>query len=134
MISARAHHTIRQLTGRRGRSMLTIITIAVAIAGVWMFAIPGNVRGVLADRVETDAMHTARLAPNAAPLDAGQLARLRAVDNVAALDTRTLARDDIASTAASRVRSLSASTRSTSRPSTSSRSRRATSPSAPANS
>ena len=95
MISARAHHTIRQLTRRRGRSILTIITIAVAIAGVWMFAIPGNVRGVLAERAETDAMHTARLAPNAAPLDAGQLARLRAVDNVAALDTRTLARDDI---------------------------------------
>ena len=95
MISARAHHTIRQLTRRRGRSILTILTIAVAIAGVWMFAIPGNVRGVLAGRVETDAMHTARLAPNAAPLDAGQLARLRAVDNVAAVDTRTLARDDM---------------------------------------
>jgi putative ABC transport system permease protein len=95
MISARAHHAIRQLTRRRGRSILTIVTIAVAIAGVWMFAIPGNVRAILADRVETDAMHTVRLAPNAAPLDADQLARLRAVDNVAALDTRTLARDDM---------------------------------------
>jgi putative ABC transport system permease protein len=95
MISARAHHTVRQLTRRRGRSILTIITIAVAIAGVWMFAIPGNIRSVLADRVATDAMHTARLAPNAAPLDADQLAELRTVDNVAALDTRTLARDDM---------------------------------------
>jgi putative ABC transport system permease protein len=95
VISARAHHAIRQLTRRRGRSMLTIVTIAVAIAGVWMFAIPGNVRATLNDRVETDAMHTARLAPNAAPLDADQLAQLRAVDNVAALDTRTLARDDL---------------------------------------
>jgi putative ABC transport system permease protein len=95
MISARARHTLRQLTRRRGRSILTVITIAVAIAGVWMFAIPGNIRSVLADRVAIDAMHTARLAPNAAPLDADQLAELRAVDNVAALDTRTLARDDM---------------------------------------
>ena len=95
MISARAHHALRQVSRRRGRSILTIITIAVAVAGVWMFAIPGNVRGVLADRIETDAMHTARLAPNAAPLDADQLARLRAIDNVAALDTRTVARNDV---------------------------------------
>ena len=95
MISARAHHAVRQLTRRRGRSILTIIVIAIAIAGVWMFAIPSNIRSVLADRVETDAMHTARLAPNAAPLDAAQLAELRAVDNVAELDTRTLARNDM---------------------------------------
>lgn len=95
MISARARHSLRQLTRRPARSVLTIVTIAVAIAGVWMFAIPGNVRSTLGDQTRTDAMHTARLAPAAAPLDADQLARLRAVDNVAALDIRTLARDEM---------------------------------------
>ncbi len=60
-----------------------------------MFAIPGNVRSTLAEQVETDAMHTIRLAPNAAPLDTEQLATLRAVHNVVALDIRTLARTDI---------------------------------------
>ncbi|NNF56502.1 MAG: FtsX-like permease family protein [Acidimicrobiales bacterium] len=47
------------------------------------------------ERVRSDAMHTARLAPNAADLTPAQLASLRSVDNVAALDTRTLARTEI---------------------------------------
>jgi len=75
--------------------MLTILTIAVAVAGVWLFAIPDNVRSTLDERVRVDAMHTVRLAPNAVGLTADQLAGLRAVDNVAALDTRTLARTEI---------------------------------------
>ncbi len=70
-------------------------TIGVAIAGVWLFAIPGNVDAILQERVRSDAMHTARLAPTAADLTAAQLTELRSVDNVAALDTRTLARTDI---------------------------------------
>ncbi len=40
-------------------------------------------------------MHTARLAPNAADLTPTQLASLRSVDNVAALDIRTLGRTEI---------------------------------------
>ena len=95
MISARRRFSVRELTRRRGRSTLTIATIAVSIAGIWLFAIPGNVESALGERVRADAMHTARLAPNAADLDEGQLASLQAVDNVAALDTRTLARDEM---------------------------------------
>ena len=95
MISAHARRSIRELTRRRGRAALTIATIAVAVAGVWLFAIPDNVETSLEARVRDDAMHTARLAPNAADLTADQLATLRAVDNVAALDTRTLARTEI---------------------------------------
>ncbi len=95
MISAHARRSVRELTRRRGRSVLTIATIAVAIAGVWLFAIPGNVDATMQERVRADAMHTARLAPNAADLTPDQLASLRSVDNVAALDTRTLARNEI---------------------------------------
>ncbi len=95
MISAHRRRSLRELTRRRGRSILTIGTIAVAVAGVWLFAIPGNVENSLTARVRSDAMHTARLAPNAADLTDAELAALRAVDNVAALDVRTLARTDI---------------------------------------
>lgn len=95
MISAHSRRSIRELTRRRGRSALTIATIAVAIAGVWLFAIPGNVNATMTERVRSDAMHTARLAPTAVDLTPAQLASLRAVDNVAALDTRTLARTEI---------------------------------------
>ena len=59
MISAAPRRSIRELTRRRGRSILTVATIAVAIAGVWLFAIPSNVEATLADRVDADAMHTA---------------------------------------------------------------------------
>jgi putative ABC transport system permease protein len=95
VISALGRRSIRELTRRRGRSILTILTITVAVAGVWLFAIPGNVESSLERRVSADAMHTARLAPNAADLDAEQLAALRGVDNVAALDVRTLARTEM---------------------------------------
>ena len=95
MISAHSRRSSRELTRRRGRSALTIATIAVAIAGVWLFAIPGNVDATMQQRVRSDAMHTARLAPTAADLTPAQLASLRSVDNVAALDTRTLARTEI---------------------------------------
>ena len=86
MISAHARRSVRELTRRRGRSALTIATIAVAVAGVWLFAIPSNVETSLEARVRSDAMHTARLAPNAAPLTEPQLDTLRSVDNVAALE------------------------------------------------
>jgi putative ABC transport system permease protein len=95
MISAHTRRSLRELTRRRGRSILTIATIAVAIAGVWLFAIPDNVESSLQQRVRTDAMHTARLAPAAADLSDAQLGALRSVDNVAALDTRTLGRTEI---------------------------------------
>ena len=95
MISAHTRRSIRELTRRRGRSALTIATIAVAISGVWLFAIPGNVGTTMQQRVHDDAMHTARLAPTAADLTPDQLASLRSVDNVAALDTRTLGRTEI---------------------------------------
>jgi len=95
MISAHSRRSSRELTRRRGRSALTIATIAVAIAGVWLFAIPGNVDATMQQRVRSDAMHTARLAPTAADLTPAQLASLRSMDNVAALDTRTLARTEI---------------------------------------
>lgn len=90
MISAHSRRSLRELTRRKARSILTISTIAVAIAGIWLFAIPGNVDASLDQRVETDGMHTARLAPTAADLTDEQLGALRTVTNVEALDTRTL--------------------------------------------
>jgi putative ABC transport system permease protein len=95
VISARGRRSLRELTRRRGRAILTILTIAVAVAGVWLFAIPTTVRSTLEDRVHDDAMHTVRLAPNAVDLTPDQLAELRAVGNVAALDTRAIARTEI---------------------------------------
>ena len=95
MIAAETRRSLRELTRRRGRSSLTVATIAVAIAGVWLFAIPDNVQTALEARVADDGMHTVRLSPNAADLTDDQLAALRDVDGVAALDIRTLGRTEI---------------------------------------
>lgn len=95
MISAHTRRSLRELTRRKARSILTILTIAVAIAGIWLFAIPGNIDASLNRRVATDGMHTIRLAPNVLDLTPQQLADLRAVPNVAALDVRTLGRTQL---------------------------------------
>lgn len=92
MISAHTRRSLRELTRRKARSSLTILTIAVAVTGIWLFAIPNNVDTSLTNRVDLDAMHTARIAPNSADLTDQQLADLRDLPNVAALDIRTLGR------------------------------------------
>ena len=88
MISAHTRRSIRELTRRKARSVLTILTIVGAIAGIWLFAIPGNIDASLNRRAETDGMHAVRLAPELVTSE--QAAELRAVANVASLDIRTL--------------------------------------------
>jgi len=92
MISAMNRRSLRELSRRRARSILTILTISVAIAGIWLFAIPGSIDKSMSARVDVDAMHTVRLAPNVLDLTDQELAQLRATANVAALDVRTLGR------------------------------------------
>lgn len=95
MISAHSRRSLRELTRRRTRSLLTILTIAAAVAGIWLFSIPGNIDESLTSRAEVDGLHTIRLAPEVLDLTDGQLAELRAVGNVAELDVRTLGRTEM---------------------------------------
>ncbi len=88
MISAHTRRSIRELTRRKARSALTILTIVVAIAGIWLFAIPGNIDASLTRRAQADGLHSVRLAPEA--LNREQVPALRAIPNVANLDVRTL--------------------------------------------
>ncbi len=90
MISAASRRSLRELSRRRGRSILTILSIAVAIAAIWLFAIPGNIQTAMRERVEVDRLHTVRLAPASIQPSPEQLDELRSLPNVAALDLRTL--------------------------------------------
>ncbi|MDH3605439.1 MAG: FtsX-like permease family protein [Acidimicrobiia bacterium] len=92
MISAHTRRSIRELTRRKARSFLTVLTIAVAVAGIWLFAIPGNIDASLTERTLVDGMHTIRLAPAVADLPEQVVGELRTTANVAALDVRTLGR------------------------------------------
>ena len=95
MISAHTRRSLRELTRRRARSLLTILTIAGAVAGIWLFSIPGNIDASLTKRAEVDGLHTIRLAPEVLDLTANQLDELSATPNVAALDVRTLGRTEM---------------------------------------
>ncbi|MBT8193332.1 MAG: FtsX-like permease family protein [Acidimicrobiia bacterium] len=96
MISAHTRRSFRELSRRRARSMLTILTIAGATAGIWLFSIPGNIESSLSERGDVDGMHTIRLAPEVLDLTGPQLNELRSTANVAALDVRTLGRTEMA--------------------------------------
>jgi putative ABC transport system permease protein len=95
MISAHTRRSLRELTRRRARSFLTTLTIAGAVAGIWLFSIPGNIDASLTNRAEVDGLHTIRLAPEVLDFTDQGLDNLRATANVAALDVRTLGRTEM---------------------------------------
>jgi putative ABC transport system permease protein len=71
------------------------LTIAGAVAGIWLFSIPGNIDASLTKRAEVDGLHTIRLAPEVLDFNNQQLDDLRSIPNVAALDVRTLGRTEM---------------------------------------
>ena len=69
---------------------MTIVTIAFAVAGLWIFAMPVLMDRAMDQRVVQDRLHDVQLSTSDVVLDAKSLAALRAVPGVRALDTRTI--------------------------------------------
>lgn len=104
MISALMRKSYRELTRHRIRSILTIITIAASVTGLWLFAIPFGLDDAMAQRSATDRLHDIRLSPNnlvyvpdpAVPpppdkvISAAELDGLRALPNIEAVEARPL--------------------------------------------
>jgi putative ABC transport system permease protein len=102
MASALTHKSYRELTRRRVRSILTIVTIAATVTGLWLFAIPLGLDSAMAQRVETDRHHDVRLSPNNLiylpdpteqphsdqVISSSELDGLRALPNIAAVEAR----------------------------------------------
>ncbi len=78
----------RQVARHKARSALTIATMAVAVAGVWIFVTPNRVNAAMEARVETDQIHDVILRPEGVVLDPAAVERLRDVPNVDAVATR----------------------------------------------
>ena len=70
------------------RSALTIGTLAGAILGVWLFAVPRQMNALMSDRVEADSIHDVRLFPDGILIDADTLSTLRSIEGVAELDVK----------------------------------------------
>ncbi len=102
MTSAVTRKTYRELTRHRIRSILTIITIAATVTGLWLFAIPLGLDAAMAQRMDADRHHDIRLSPDNliyvpdsaepppadATITAEELDGLRALPNIAAIEAR----------------------------------------------
>jgi len=70
--------------------VFTIATIAFAVAGLWIFAMPVLMKDAMNRRIAQDQLYDVRLPTSDVVLAPDQLAELRAVPGVTALDARTL--------------------------------------------
>lgn len=83
--------SIRALTRGGTRSWLIVLTLSVAVIGVWLLAIPMVVDSTMAHAVEADRLYHVRLHPNAVALSEADLATLRDTPNVTAVEARLVA-------------------------------------------
>jgi putative ABC transport system permease protein len=74
---------------RRARSFFTVATIAAAVVGVSIFAMPSLMDRAMADRIEEDRLHDVRVFSGDVVLDASDLRALEQIDGVDVVDSRT---------------------------------------------
>lgn len=104
MASTLTRKSFRELTRHPIRSLLTVVTIAATVTGLWLFAVPLGLDDVMVQRAEADLLHDIRLSPDnlvyvpdpaqAPPPDrvisSSEIDGLRALPNVAAVETRPI--------------------------------------------
>ena len=95
-MSALRHKSWRDLRRRPTRTAFTIATIAFAVAGLWIFAMPVLMKDAMNQRIAQDRLADVRLPTTDVVLDSSDVASLRAVPGVTALDARTLYQTKIA--------------------------------------
>jgi putative ABC transport system permease protein len=102
MNSVLTRKSLRELMRHRVRSILTIITIAATVTGLWLFAVPLGLDDAMAERVEIDQLHDIRFSPNnlhdvpdpaepppaAEVISRSELDGLGALANIAAVEAR----------------------------------------------
>src|SRR3954469_19568897 len=89
-MSALSHKSWRDLRRRPARAISTVVTVACSVAGLWVFAMPMLMSNAMNDRIAADRLYDVRLTTTNVTLDPHQLAALRAVPDVTALEARTL--------------------------------------------
>lgn len=103
MTTALRRKSLREITRRPMRSILTIITIAATVTGLWLFAIPLGLDDAMLRRAERDRLHDIEISPDnlfstwdgaERPPDEfvispSELAGIGSLHNVAAVEART---------------------------------------------
>ena len=78
----------RELTHRKARVFFTVATIAAAVTGLWLFAVPPLLDGAMHDRIESDLLWDLRFSPDGIVLTDSDIAAIRDLPNVAGIEAR----------------------------------------------
>ena len=81
--------SLQDIRRRAGRSTFTVLTIAAAVAGLSFFALPILIDRGMDQRVENDRLHDARIFVHDVVLSDEEMAELRSLPGVDAVETRT---------------------------------------------
>ena len=87
-MTAATRKSIGELTRRRARTIFTVLTLALAVASVGIFAIPALMADALEDDAAASRLPDVVLSMSPVELTAGDLDALEALPNVAAVEPR----------------------------------------------
>jgi len=75
---------------RRARSVFTVITVAAAVAGLSLFAMPPLMSRAMTDRIAEDKLHDIRFLTGDVVLSSSDRSSIEQIANVSALEVRTI--------------------------------------------
>jgi putative ABC transport system permease protein len=89
MVTSLLRKSITDLSRRRSRTFFTVLTLALAVAGIGLFATPTLMNRAMAAEVAADQLPDLTISTRPLVLDQAQLAALAAVPNVRAVEPRS---------------------------------------------
>jgi putative ABC transport system permease protein len=88
-VSALLRKSVTDLTRRKARAIFSILTLALAVASVSIFAVPELIDRAMQSEVRAEQLAHLTLVPRPLPLSDAQLAALAALPNVEAVEARS---------------------------------------------
>jgi putative ABC transport system permease protein len=88
-VSALLRKSVTDLTRRKARALFSILTLALAVASISIFAVPELIDRSMQSEVRAERLANLTLSTRPLPLSAAELASLAALPNVEALDARS---------------------------------------------
>jgi putative ABC transport system permease protein len=87
-VSALLRKSVTDLTRRRARALFSILTLALAVASISIFAVPELIDRTMQSEVRTERLAHLTVSPRPLPLSDAQLAALASLPNVEAVEAR----------------------------------------------
>ncbi|MGH3083704.1 MAG: hypothetical protein ACRDNP_06515 [Gaiellaceae bacterium] len=88
-MSALLRKSVTDLTRRKARALFSILTLALAVASISIFAVPALIDRSMQSEVRAERLAHLTVSTRPLPLSAAQLASLAALPNVEAVDARS---------------------------------------------